>query len=162
VELSVDAKISIVSTAITIVSMLLTIWMARGVRKIRDQIATDIRRINLTHASRNLEKTLLDIRKLQDSSSSNSRGRGKATTLDSIQSQFDAALMQLDMEGPDADIRKLISSAQNNLQKIRSESNAADCEPITAELQSIIQDAVSTLNGRSLRLEGKATLTIKY
>jgi hypothetical protein len=134
----------------------LTIWMAWGVKSIRDQIAIDIRRVNLTHASRSLEKTLVEIRKLQDNASANSRGRGKASLIEAVQAQFDTALMQIDIEGPDSDVRKVISSAQEKLQQLRASLEPDACATVTAEMQSLVQDAVSILNGRSLRLEGKA------
>jgi type IV secretory pathway TraG/TraD family ATPase VirD4 len=156
VTLSTDAIISLGSTGVTLFSMGLTIWMARDVKKIRDQIAVDIRRVNLTHASRSLEKTLAEIRKLQDSTAANSRGRGRASLLDAVQAQFDVALMQIDLNGPDSDVRGVISNAQTKLQQLRIEQNDAVCATITSEMQSLIQDAVSLLNGRSLKLEGKA------
>lgn len=155
-NLSTDAIITLVSTAVTLVSMGLTIWMAWDVKNIRDQIAVDIRRVNLTHASRSLEKTFSEIRKLQDSTSANSRGRGKASLIDSVQAQFDMALMQIDIEGPDSDVRGVISSAQEKLQQLRLSTDTDTCTTITAEMQSLVQDAVSKLNGRSLRLEGKS------
>lgn len=154
--LSTDAIISLGSTGVTLFSMGLTIWMARDVKKIRDQIAVDIRRVNLTHASRSLEKTLAEIRKLQDSTAANSRGRGRASLLDAVQAQFDVALMQIDLNGPDSDVRGVISNAQTKLQQLRIEQDDAVCATITSEMQSLIQDAVSLLNGRSLKLEGKA------
>lgn len=154
--LSTDTIISLASAGITLLSMGLTIWMARDVKNIRDQIAIDIRRVNLTHASRSLEKTLAEIRKLQDSTAANSRGRGRASLLDAVQAQFDVALMQIDLEGPDSDVRSVISNAQVKLQQLRIEKDGATCASITSEMQSLIQDAVSRLNGRSLRLEGKA------
>lgn len=154
--LSTDAIISLVSTGVTLFSMGMTIWMSRGVKKIRDQIAVDIRRVNLTHASRSLEKTLAEIRKLQDSTAANSRGRGRASLLDAVQAQFDVALMQIDLNGPDSDVRGVISNAQTKLQQLRTEQDDAVCATITSEMQSLIQDAVSLLNGRSLKLEGKA------
>jgi len=156
VTLSTDAIISLGSTGVTLFSMGLTIWMARDVKKIRDQIAVDIRRVNLTHASRSLEKTLAEIRKLQDSTAANSRGRGRASLLDAVQAQFDVALMQIDLNGPDSDVRGVISNAQTKLQQLRIEQDDAVCATITSEMQSLIQDAVSLLNGRSLKLEGKA------
>lgn len=154
--LSTDAIISLGSTGVTLISMGLTIWMSRDVKKIRDQIAVDIRRVNLTHASRSLEKTLAEIRKLQDSTAANSRGRGRASLLDAVQAQFDVALMQIDLNGPDSDVRGVISNAQTKLQQLRTEQDDAVCATITSEMQSLIQDAVSLLNGRSLKLEGKA------
>lgn len=160
--LSTDAIISLASTGITLLSMGLTIWMARGVKNIRDQVTIDIRRINLTHASRSLEKTLNEIRKLQDLqdlqdlTAANSRGRRRAPLLDAVQAQFDVALMQIDLEGPDSDVRSVISNAQVKLQQLRIEKDGATCASITSEMQSLIQDAVSRLNGRSLKLEGKA------
>lgn len=154
--LSTDAIISLGSTGVTLISMGLTIWMSHDVKKIRDQIAVDIRRVNLTHASRSLEKTLAEIRKLQDSTAANSRGRGRASLLDAVQAQFDVALMQIDLNGPDSDVRGVISNAQTKLQQLRTEQDDALCATITSEMQSLIQDAVSLLNGRSLKLEGKA------
>ncbi|MDZ4202064.1 MAG: hypothetical protein U1C96_07990 [Gallionella sp.] len=155
-DLSTDAEITLVSTVVTLLSMGLTVWMAWGVKNIRDQIAIDIRRVNLTHASRSLEKTLVEIRKLQDSASANSRGRGKASLIEAVQAQFDTALMQIDIEGPDSDVRGVISNAQEKLQKLRVSLDPDACTTVTAEMQSLVQDAVSRLNGRSLRLEGKA------
>ena len=154
--LSTDAEITLVSTAVTLLSMGLTIWMAWSVKNIRDQIAIDIRRVNLTHASRSLEKTLVEIRKLQDSASANSRGRGKTSLIEAVQAQFDTALMQIDIEGPDSDVRGVISNAQEKLQQLRVSVDPDACAAATAEMQSLVQDAVSRLNGRSLRLEGKS------
>lgn len=156
VDLSLDAKITLISTGITLLSMGLTIWIARSVKNISDQITVDIRRVNLTHASRSLEKTLTEIRKLQDTTTVSFRGRGRTSLLDAVQAQFDVALMQIDIKGPDSDVRGVISSAQEKLQQLRVEQDPIICGNLTSVMQSLIQDVVSQLNGRSLRLEGKA------
>lgn len=155
-SLSLDAKVSLASMFVTLVSMVLTIWMASRVKKVKSQIALDIRRVNLAHASRSIEKTLGDIRKLQVTPLSNARGRGRLSSLDIIQGHFDTALMQVDLDGPDADIRSLISDAQVKLQALRNESEQEKCDQLISEIQSLVQDTVSKLNGRYLRLDEKA------
>lgn len=136
--------------------MVLTIWMACSVKSIKQKITLDIRRVNLHQAGRSLEKTLSNIRKLHDAQSVNSRGRAKSALFEEIQTQFDSALMQIDIAGPDSDVRSMVVDAQQKMQKLKNEASASACETLASEMQSLIQDAVSSINGRSLRLEGKA------
>lgn len=154
--LSIDATISLASTVVTILSMGITLIAALRVKKTKDQISLDIRRLNLTNSSRSLERTLVEVRKLLVEPVSSARGRGRVSLIDSIQAQFDSVLMQIDLDGPDADVRGLVVEAQARLLCLRSKSDQEICNRLTSELQSFVQDSVSRLNGRYLRLEGKS------
>lgn len=155
--MTIDSIVTIIGTLVTLLGMGITIWQALQVRKYRDQIKSDVRKINLTGVSERLKRAQEDIRRLPTSSQSIPRGVRPTELIRATREHFDLALGTLDANGPDRGTRSLLAVAQNSLNLYEISWNSGTINPACAhELQEKIQDAVSQLGSTIYKLEGKA------
>jgi hypothetical protein len=146
-----------VGTIVTIVSTLITIFQVRKAKNYKEQIKFDIRKINLSGTTERLKRSQDDIRILPSDYSSIQRGLRVSTLIHNIRSQFDFALNAIDKNGPDKDIRTLLTNAQNKLNSYELAFLNKKIDPKDShELQILVQDAISQSSSRIFALEGKS------
>lgn len=151
-----DSIISLTGTIVTVIAMVVAIWQARAAKNYKEQIKFDIRKINLSGSTEKLKRAQDDIRKLPASTSAVPRGIKVPVLIPNIKSQFDFSFGVIDSNGPDKDIRLLLTSAQQKLNSYELGWNANSLNPSDLhELQSLVQDAIAQSNSRILILEGK-------
>jgi hypothetical protein len=154
---NLETKISIAAATLTVIGTLVTLWQAGQVRRYRDQIKLDVRKITLAGVVDRLKRAQDDIRRLPTNFQNVQRGIKPDELIESIRGHFDFALSQLDAAGPEGDIRATLADSQErlNLYQTSWDNGAPSAEDAHA-LQSGIQDGLSTANSRIYRLEGKA------
>ncbi|EAA4612850.1 hypothetical protein RY43_22690 [Salmonella enterica] len=151
-----DSVITIVGTIVTILSMIITIWQASEARSYKNQIKSDIRKINLTNISDSLKRAQEEIRKLPTASQDIKRGMRPIELIRKTREHFDIALSTINANGPDGNIRTLIIEAQKRLNSYEITMNEGTPSPQDVhELQSKIQDAVSITSTAIYQMEGK-------
>lgn len=155
--MTADSIVTIAGTVVTLLGMIVTIWQASQVRKYKNQIKSDVRKINLTNVSEKLKRAQEEIRRLPTSSQSVPRGVRPHEIIKSTREHFDLALGTLDANGPDKGTRSLLVEVQKSLNSYEISSNAGNIDPGCAhELQEKIQDVISLLISTIYKLEGKA------
>lgn len=156
-NLNSDSIITLVGTVVTVIATGIAIWQALQAKNYSQQIKFDIRKINLSGCSEKLKRAQDDIRSLPTNCSNVPRGLRVKDLILNIKSQFDFSLSVIDSNGPDSDIRQVISNAQIKLNSYEQGWNNSNPKPEDVyELQSLIQDAISQSNSRIYQLEGKA------
>lgn len=137
--------------------MVVAIFQARAAKNYKEQIKFDIRKINLSGSTEKLKRAQDDIRKLPASTSAVPRGIKVPELIPNIKSQFDFVLGVIDSNGPDKDIRLVLTNAQQKLNSYELGWNTNSLNPSDLhELQSLVQDAIAQSNSRIYILEGKA------
>jgi hypothetical protein len=155
--LNSDSIITLVGTVVTVMATGITIWQAFKAKSYSQQIKFDIRKINLSGCSEKLKRAQDDIRSLPTNCSDVPRGLKVKDLILNIKSQFDFSLSIINSNGPDSDVREIISNAQSKLNSYEQGWSNGNPNPEDVyELQSLIQDAVSQSNSRIYQLEGKA------
>ena len=151
-----DNIITIVGTIVTILSMVITIWQASEARNYKNQIKSDIRKINLTNISDSLKRAQEEIRTLPTTAQDIKRGMRPIELIRKTREHFDIALSTINANGPDAIIRTIIVEAQKRLNSYEISMNGGNPNPEDVhELQSKMQDAVSTTSTIIYQMEGK-------
>ena len=154
--MTTDSIITLVGSIVTIIATIITIHQAKKAKDYKEQIKFDIRKINLSGSSERLKRAQDDIRKLPASASSASRGIKVSELIPNIKSQFDFSLSAIDSNGPDKDIRLVLTEAQNKLNSYELGWNTKKIIPEDLhDLQSLVQDAISQSSSRIFALEGK-------
>lgn len=155
--MTLDNIVTLVGTIVTIVSTAITISQVRKAKNYKEQIKFDIRKINLSGTTERLKRSQDDIRMLPSDYSNIQRGLRVSVLIHNIRSQFDFALNAIDNNGPDKDIRKLLTNAQNKLNSYELAFLNKKIDPKDShELQSLVQDAISQSSSRIFALEGKS------
>lgn len=155
--MTIDSIVTLVGTIVTIIATVITITQARKAKNYKEQIKFDIRRINLSGTSERLRRAQDDIRMLPSDYSNIPRGLRVSDLIHNIKSQFDFALSAIDKNGPDKDIRTLLTNAQNELNSYELALLGKKIDPKHShELQSLVQDAISQSSSRIFTLEGKS------
>lgn len=155
--MSWNEGIAIIGTILTAIGTVVTIATALRTRAYRDQVKFDIRKINLAGVIDNLKRAQDEIRKLPTAHDSVPRGMKAKEVIKEIRSRFDFAMGVLAFEGPDRDIREILTNAQNELNEYEVSFDGKAPEPQRVyTLQALMQDAVSVSNSRIFQLEGKA------
>lgn len=141
---------------VTILSMVITIWQASEARNYKNQIKSDIRKINLTNISDSLKRAQEEIRKLPTTSQDIKRGMRPIELIRKTREHFDIALSTINSHGPDGNIRAIIIEAQKRLNSYEISMNGGNPNPQDVhELQGKMQDAVSVTSTAIYQMEGK-------
>ncbi|HFF8945627.1 TPA: hypothetical protein ACGE6U_003143 [Serratia marcescens] len=155
--MTLDSIVTLVGAIVTIVSTAITIFQVRKAKNYKEQIKFDIRKINLSGTTERLKRSQDDIRMLPSDYSKIQRGLRVEVLIHNIKSQFDFALNAIDKNGPDKDIRTLLTNAQNKLNSYELAFLNKKIDPKDShELQSLVQDAISQSSSRIFALEGKS------
>ncbi|EJL6658661.1 hypothetical protein QXB71_003912 [Vibrio cholerae] len=155
--MTTDSMITLVGTVVTVISMFITICQVVKAKKYREQIKFDIRKINLASCAERLRRAQDDIRRLPLSTTSIQRGVKVPELILSIKAHFDYSIGAINSQGPDSDIRGILTNAQQKLNDYEIGFNSQTINHTDVhELQSLIQDSISTSNSRIFELEGKA------
>lgn len=155
--MTTDSIVTLVGTVVTVIATIITIVQAKKAKDYKEQIKFDIRKINLSGSSERLKRAQDDIRSLPTDSSNIPRGLKVNELILNIKSQFDFALNAIDPNGPDSDIRTVLTDAQNKLNSYELGWNSKNIKSTDPhELQSLVQDAISQSSSRIFALEGKA------
>ncbi|HFO0263155.1 TPA: hypothetical protein ACHIEN_003870 [Serratia marcescens] len=155
--MTLDSIVTLVGAIVTIVSTAITISQVRKAKNYKEQIKFDIRKINLSGTTERLKRSQDDIRMLPSDYSNIQRGLRVSVLIHNIRSQFDFALNAIDKNGPDKDIRTLLTNAQNKLNSYELAFLNKKIDPKDShELQSLVQDAISQSSSRIFALEGKS------
>ncbi|MBX8489304.1 hypothetical protein K5D42_05390 [Pseudomonas cichorii] len=152
-----DSIVTAIGTVVTLLGMLITIWQASAARNYKNQVRSDIRRINLVSVSGSLKRAQEEIRRLPTSNQVSLRGVRPSELIQKAREHFDSALGILDSTGPDANVRSLLGCAQKKLNSYEISWNSGQPKPQDVhELQTNLQDAVSELSNTIFKMEGKA------
>ena len=102
----IDA-ISIIGTLLTAIGTAITLWQASKVRRYRQQIAFDLRKIHLSEVRELLRRFAQDEgRKFLSHVQQLNRGKNVLAITDNIQAYIDRSLNLLHLSGPDSDIAR--------------------------------------------------------
>lgn len=135
-----------IGTVLTTIGTLVTLWQAGKVKKYKDQVSFDLRKLSISEAGEILRRGQEDCRKLLKSGS---RGQNTANVCDLVQEKLDQALNRFNQKGRDQDIKNKIISANSLLHEIRS---GQDVNNKSGELHIIFQEAVLLCNERLMEI----------
>lgn len=139
------AIMAVIGTVLTAIGTVVTLWQASRVKKYKEQIAFDLRKISLSEAGEILRKSQDDTRKLLKAVASTSRGQSIVNICDAIQKYIDEARNRFNQKGHEEDIKAKLSSANALLHKIRS---SEEVEANSDSLHVTIQDSIQICNER--------------
>lgn len=111
------------SSIITVISMLITIWQACKVKTYKQQVLFDLRKIAIYEAGEYLRRAQEDCRKLLHSSR---RGQNDLKACDMIQEYIDRARNRFNQKNSDIDIKQLLDKINQELRCIRGSSGSFD------------------------------------
>jgi hypothetical protein len=131
-----------IGTLLTALGTGITIWQARQVKKYKDQVAFDLRKVSLAEVGELLRRAQEDCRKLLKSGG---RGQSISVICDSIQEKIDFALNRFNQKDKDVDIKEKLINANKLLALIRQSNSVIQS---SHELHEIIRDAISSCNER--------------
>ncbi|CCN70544.1 hypothetical protein [Vibrio nigripulchritudo] len=131
-------------TGVTLLGTGVTLWQARKVKKYRDQVAFDLRKISIAEAGEALRRALEDCRKLLTSTASN-RGQSNANICNSIQERIDIATDRFNQKDFDNDIKEKLKQATQTLHTVRGSTTTSNS---VNQLHTSIQEAVVLCNER--------------
>lgn len=155
--MTLDSAITVAGTLVTLFGMGITIWQASEARNYKNQVKSDIRKINLVSVTDSIKRAQDEIRRLPTSIQALPRGVRPNEIIQKAREHFDNALGTLDLTGPDAAVRLLIGEAQKKLNSYDISWNSGKPNPQDVhELQANMQDAVSNLSTTIFQIEGKA------
>lgn len=155
--MTLDSAITLSGTIFTLGGMAVTIWQTSRARNYKNQIKSDIRKINLLSVNERLKRAQDEVRRLPISVQNVPRGIKPPELIHKIREQFDIILGTLDANGPDSNVRQLLVGAQLKLNSYEIDWNSSVPKAQDVhELQAKIQDAISVLNSTIYQLEGKA------
>lgn len=143
-----------VGTIITTIGTLVTLYMAYKAKSYKDQIAVDLRRLNLLEALDFLKRAQDNSRKLLNHINKNIRGTNRDQIIDKIQENIDRSLMCIDPDGPDSGLREIILNAQDELIEIRK-TNSINISESVKQLHFLIQESVIATKSKSQKLIGE-------
>ena len=135
-----------VGTILTTIGTLVTLWQARKVKKYKDQIAFDLRKISISEAGEILRRGQEDCRKLLKSGG---RGQNVNNICDSIQERLDQALNRFNQKSKDQDIKIKLNHANKVLHDIRQDNDRATNN---GNLHMAFQEAIQLCNERLLEI----------
>lgn len=146
-------KITLIGVIVTVLSTIVTIFYAYKAKTYKEQIQFDIRKINLSNIVEKLKRTQDEIRVLPKSLPIQ-RGIRVIDIIKNIKSHFDYVLNTLDSDGPESEIRTLISSAQSTLNnyEVNFALNVINSDDVMI-LTECMQDAIAKSNTKILKLE---------
>lgn len=135
-----------IGTGLTAIGTFVTIWQAGRVKKYKDQVAFDLRKLSISEAGEILRRGQEDCRKLLKSG-----GRGQSTVniCDSVQERLDQALNRFNQKDHDQDIKNKLISANGLLHEIRSGQYGGQK---SGELHILFQEAVLLCNERLMEI----------
>ncbi len=155
--MNIDSIIGIGGAVITSIGTSITIWQVKQANRYREQIKIDIRKIWLSGITERLKRAQDEIRRLPVSITKPTRGLKPEVIIQNIKSHFDFCISTLSNNGPDADVRNLLSQAQMRLNQYETSLGLTGVNINDVHnLQQLIQDAISASNNRVYTLEGKA------
>ena len=139
------AILAVIGTILTAIGTAVTLWQASRVKKYKEQIAFDLRKISLSEAGEILRKSQDDTRKLLKAVAATSRGQNIVNICDAVQKYIDEARNRFNQKGHEEDIKERLASANSLIHKIRSSENM---EANSDSLHVTIQDAIQLCNER--------------
>ena len=143
---------TIVGTLLTAIGTGVTIWQAKKVKKYREQIAFDLRKIRITEISEYLKRAQDEGRKLLTQVQQLNRGKSEMAITEAIQGYIDNSLNLLPLKGTDYDIREQIINIQTKLRAFQN-ANANDKSICASDMHTHIQESVSLCKERVGDLE---------
>lgn len=135
-----------VGTILTAIGTAVTLWQAGKVKRYKDQVAFDLRKISISEAGEILRRGQEDCRKLLKSGG---RGQSMTNICDSVQERLDHALNRFNQKEQDLDIREKLSSAHALLHEVRQGNNASQN---SNNLHIVLQEAIQLCNERLMEI----------
>jgi hypothetical protein len=142
--MSLPDWINLSGTVITILCTGITLWLAKNVDTVRRKLERRYRKIFLSEVRSSLEEAQRLGRTLQASLTTGGRGQNIGQLVFPIRHQLDAAIHRLPLKGPDASLRTLILSAQEEVVAIETAASGQDRSDRANAFNLRVQDAVST------------------
>lgn len=146
------AAATIIGTILTALGTGITIWHARKVKKYREQIAYDLRKIRISEISEYLKRAQDEGRKLLTQVQQLNRGKSEIAITEMIQGYIDNSLNLLPLAGADNDIRQKINVIQTKLRDFQT-ADAVNKSTCASDMHTHIQEAVSLCKERVGNLE---------
>ena len=135
-----------IGTGLTAIGMFVTLWQASKVKKYKDQIAFDLRKLTISEAGEILRRGQEDCRKLLRSGG---RGQSIVNICDSVQERLDQALNRFNQKNYDQDIKDKLISASALLHEIRL---GQDVSQKSGKLHILFQEVVLLCNERLMEI----------
>lgn len=135
-----------IGTILTAIGTAVTLWQAGKVKRYKDQVAFDLRKISISEAGEILRRGQEDCRKLLKSG-----GRGQSITniCDSVQERIDQAMNRFNQKSQDVDIKEKLNSANALLHEVRQENNMTQN---SSNLHVVFQEAIQLCNERLMEI----------
>ncbi|MEJ1364539.1 MAG: hypothetical protein RPU42_05490 [Candidatus Sedimenticola sp. (ex Thyasira tokunagai)] len=143
---------TIIGTLLTALGTGVTIWQAKKVKKYREQIAFDLRKIRISEISEHLKRAQDEGRKLLTQVQQLNRGKSEIAITEIIQGHIDNSLNLLPLSGADDDIRQKINNIQTKLRNFQN-ARPDDKSECASDMHSHIQESVSLCKERVGNLE---------
>ena len=122
-----------IGAGLTAIGTFVTLLQAARVKKYKDQVAFDLRKLSISEAGEILRRGQEDCRKLLKSGG---RGQSPVNICDSVQERLDQALNRFNQKNHDQDIKNKLISANGLLHEIRS---GQDVSQKSGELHILFQ-----------------------
>ncbi|UAA39128.1 hypothetical protein KIH87_01810 [Paraneptunicella aestuarii] len=129
-------------TVITAIGTAVTLWQAYKVKRYKDQVAFDLRKISISEAGEILRRGQEDCRRLLKSGS---RGQNITNICDSVQERLDQAMNRFNQKSQDSDIKEKLSLANNLLHEVRLGNKTSRN---SSDLHVAFQEAIQLCNER--------------
>lgn len=135
-----------IGTILTAIGTVVTLWQAGKVKRYKDQVAFDLRKISISEAGEILRRGQEDCRKLLKSG-----GRGQSTTniCDSVQERLDQAMNRFNQKSQDMDIKEKLTLANGLLHEVRQGNNTSQN---SSDLHVVFQEAIQMCNERLMEI----------
>lgn len=135
-----------IGTGLTAIGTFVTLWQAAKVKKYKEQVAFNLRKLSISEVGEILRRGQEDCRKLLKSGS---RGQSIVNICDSVQERLDQALNRFNQKNYDQDIKNKLISANALLHEIRLDQ---DISQKSGELHTLFQEVVLLCNERLMEI----------
>lgn len=152
--MTVDSLIAICSAIITIGGGLFTLDQARKVKNYSDQIKIDVEKVLLMRIAESLCRCQDEVRKLPRDQKKISRGLKIKEVLERIWPYFDQILSSHVLSESNAVVRQNLIDAQRLLRIYEINNVQPAVDPFS--VQCLLQEALSKINSKVFKLDGKA------
>ena len=135
-----------IGTMLTAIGTAVTLWQAVKVKRYKNQVAFDLRKLSISEAGEILRRGQEDCRKLLKSGG---RGQSIANICDSVQERIDQAMNRFNQKSQDEDIKEKLNSANALLHEVRQENNT---NQNSSNLHVAFQEAIQLCNERLMEI----------
>lgn len=130
----------------SIVGALVSVLAAFKAFRVKKAVELDFRQITLSDIEQSLTHLQSELNALENAIRSNRRGFKIGSSLSEIQRHLDGVLNRLSSDGPDRDIRAMVSAVQGLVSELGQSDT--DHPEIISKMRTMIQEGISTAKSR--------------